>query len=53
MPSNRKFKKVTFQHQEGCVNSKKEERSVAEPHEHRTSRVNARFDVEIHLVFAS
>ncbi|PSJ98835.1 hypothetical protein C7R91_05440 [Brevibacillus formosus] len=40
------FKKSSFQHRENGENLKKEERSVGDLHEHRTSMVNAIFDVE-------
>ncbi|ATF16641.1 hypothetical protein A616_25265 [Brevibacillus brevis X23] len=40
------FKKSAFQHRESGENLKKEERSVGNLHEHRTSKVDASFDVE-------
>ena len=40
------FKKLAFQHRENDENRKKEERNVGKLHEHRTSKVNAIFDVD-------
>ncbi|PSK09904.1 hypothetical protein C7R92_14245 [Brevibacillus porteri] len=39
-------KKSSFQHRERGENLKKEERSVGNLHEHRTSKVNVSFEVE-------
>ncbi|KLH97090.1 hypothetical protein AA984_21225 [Brevibacillus formosus] len=46
LPISIKVKKSAFQHRENGENLKKEERSVGDLHEHRTSKVNASFDAE-------